>query len=221
LQFGETLAVYRVCKLRYADLTGIGASRDGGRWNPPGQRAVYTSTELSNAFIESFSHLARNSIPEPLGRMYIELDLRECYIEQYITEADPITGAISTKSSSTEPEPSSSAFVGRASSLSGLTRMTLELGKLGVAEIFIRHHAAQVTQAKPLITIFNHIEVATQYYKMLETFSRQAALFVPSAVNPVYNAVLFPSAPGFRSLINSLRVEQHEIHPSLLDLLNG
>ena len=36
------IRAWRLSKARYAaDLTGQGAAREGQRWNPPGQRAVY------------------------------------------------------------------------------------------------------------------------------------------------------------------------------------
>ena len=36
------IKAWRLSKVRYAaDLSGLGAARDGQRWNPPGQPAVY------------------------------------------------------------------------------------------------------------------------------------------------------------------------------------
>jgi RES domain-containing protein len=50
---GTDFKVYRVCKMQYADLLGIGAAKVGGRWNSIGQRAVYTSLEIGTATLES------------------------------------------------------------------------------------------------------------------------------------------------------------------------
>ena len=50
--------IIRSVGTRYANeddlLTGLGARRNGGRWNRPGIRAVYGSTEIETAVQESF-----------------------------------------------------------------------------------------------------------------------------------------------------------------------
>ena len=52
--------VWRVVKTRYADqaFDGEGARRAGGRWNSPGQSAIYTSASISLALLEILVHLA-------------------------------------------------------------------------------------------------------------------------------------------------------------------
>ena len=55
-----TLTAYRLSLRRYADraFAGDGARRVGGRWNPPGLPAVYTSATLSLAAMELLVHLS-------------------------------------------------------------------------------------------------------------------------------------------------------------------
>ena len=55
-----TLIAYRLSLSRYADraFAGDGARRVGGRWNPPGLPAVYTSATLSLAALELLVHLS-------------------------------------------------------------------------------------------------------------------------------------------------------------------
>jgi RES domain-containing protein len=50
---------YRIVKRRHVKqaFTGEGAKLAGGRWNSPGKRAVYLSSTLSLAAMETFVHL--------------------------------------------------------------------------------------------------------------------------------------------------------------------
>jgi RES domain-containing protein len=54
---------YRIVKRRYAKqaFNGEGARLAGGRWNSPGQRAVYLSGTLSLAAMETFVHLGEDA----------------------------------------------------------------------------------------------------------------------------------------------------------------
>lgn len=62
------MQVWRICRQRHVDtaMSGIGAEKAGGRWNPKGVRMVYTSTTLSLASLELFVHLEPNLIPNDL-----------------------------------------------------------------------------------------------------------------------------------------------------------
>ncbi len=53
------LSVYRMAREKYADtaLSGIGAEKVGGRWTPPGYRAVYTASSVSLALVETLVHV--------------------------------------------------------------------------------------------------------------------------------------------------------------------
>ena len=60
--------VWRICKSKYVSsaFSGIGAEKTGGRWNSPGNRAVYTSENLSLATLELFVHVNPKIIPADL-----------------------------------------------------------------------------------------------------------------------------------------------------------
>lgn len=49
--------VWRLSNGRYPPLDGEGARLAGGRWNSPGQPAVYTSESLALCLAESLVHL--------------------------------------------------------------------------------------------------------------------------------------------------------------------
>ena len=52
------IRAWRLSKARYAaDLTGQGAAREGQRWNPPGQRAVYLGLTPEITVLEVLVHL--------------------------------------------------------------------------------------------------------------------------------------------------------------------
>ena len=54
-----TLKVFRVCPTRHAEtaFSGDGARTFGGRWNPPGTRAIYCAENRSLAALEILVHL--------------------------------------------------------------------------------------------------------------------------------------------------------------------
>lgn len=53
------ITLYRLVNARHADsaLSGEGARRFGGRWNPPGFSVVYASQSRALAVLETFVHL--------------------------------------------------------------------------------------------------------------------------------------------------------------------
>jgi RES domain-containing protein len=52
------IRAWRLSKARHAgDLTGLGAARDGQRWNQPGQRAVYLGLTPEITVLEVLVHL--------------------------------------------------------------------------------------------------------------------------------------------------------------------
>jgi RES domain-containing protein len=67
--------VWRLCKARYAadPLSGRGSLSASGRWHPRGLRIVYTSATLSLAALEMLVHLARESLPDDLVQVEIEI----------------------------------------------------------------------------------------------------------------------------------------------------
>jgi len=64
---------FRIVKRRHAKqaFTGEGAKLAGGRWNSPGQRAVYLSSTLSLAAMETFVHLGEDAAR--LDYVYFEI----------------------------------------------------------------------------------------------------------------------------------------------------
>jgi RES domain-containing protein len=57
------MRVWRIAKRQHAAFDGIGAFTYGGRWNSPGNRAVYTSTSLALAVLEVLVHLPGQKVP--------------------------------------------------------------------------------------------------------------------------------------------------------------
>jgi RES domain-containing protein len=65
--------VWRLCRKDYADLSGIGASLYGGRWNSPAHSVIYTASSLALAFVEIIPGLRRNRIPKGFVSLYISI----------------------------------------------------------------------------------------------------------------------------------------------------
>jgi RES domain-containing protein len=65
-----------LAKRKYANLSGVGAAKVGGRWNRINQEAIYTSTEISTPWLERLVHTPKDQIPHNLALMEIHLDLR-------------------------------------------------------------------------------------------------------------------------------------------------
>lgn len=63
--------VWRITRAPYADLTGEGAQRYGGRWNPVGVPMVYTSTTVGLAMLETLVHTDSDLLPDDLVLMEI------------------------------------------------------------------------------------------------------------------------------------------------------
>ncbi|SMD38851.1 RES domain-containing protein [Reichenbachiella faecimaris] len=59
------------------DLSGTGAMRYGGRWNPKGRRMLYTSESLSLAMLEVMANSSSNQIGK--GFYCTELELPDQY----------------------------------------------------------------------------------------------------------------------------------------------
>jgi len=65
--------VFRLCRAGHRALDGEGALRVGGRWNSPGQPAVYASSTLSLAALEYLAHIEPALAPTDLVALTIEL----------------------------------------------------------------------------------------------------------------------------------------------------
>ena len=67
------MIVYRLSRAKYAeDLSGIGAEMNGGRWNTPGVKVLYTAQSIALANLEVAVHLPFELIPEDYMRVTLE-----------------------------------------------------------------------------------------------------------------------------------------------------
>ena len=76
----------RLTRAPYADLSGYGAQRYGGRWNSPGRPAVYLSTEAALPVLEVLVHL--DLPPELIPGDYV---LMAIDLSMLPDEADAVT----------------------------------------------------------------------------------------------------------------------------------
>jgi RES domain-containing protein len=67
------MQAYRVCPAPRAALDGEGARLYGGRWNPPGRPAVYTSATRALAALEYLVHVDPDDVPADLIMLTIEI----------------------------------------------------------------------------------------------------------------------------------------------------
>jgi RES domain-containing protein len=73
------VTTYRVVRLPYAGLTGEGARRYGGRFNPPGVPAVYTSQSIALAVLEILVHIDKSEVPADYVVMAIRFSGRRVF----------------------------------------------------------------------------------------------------------------------------------------------
>ncbi|OKS85037.1 RES family NAD+ phosphorylase [Mucilaginibacter polytrichastri] len=69
------MLVYRIVKVqkRTTDLSGMGAFKEGGRWNNPGTYMLYTSENSSLAYLESLVHFEAENTPPNLYIITIDV----------------------------------------------------------------------------------------------------------------------------------------------------
>ena len=72
------MRLFRLCRQKYAELTGYGAKRTGGRWNRKGISALYTAEHASLAVVEVLVHLDRTEIPSDF--VFLEVSVADEYI---------------------------------------------------------------------------------------------------------------------------------------------
>ncbi len=58
------MLLYRLCRQQYAELSGFGAKKTGGRWNRKGIAALYAAENAFLAVVEVLVHLDKTEIPE-------------------------------------------------------------------------------------------------------------------------------------------------------------
>ncbi len=86
----QPLTLYRLAKSRYANLSGIGAAIAPGRWNVPGQEAIYTSTEIGVPVLERLVHTPKDLMPSNLALMKIRVSAN--WQLRRVAFIDPRTG---------------------------------------------------------------------------------------------------------------------------------
>ena len=67
------MRVVRVTKRKHLDLSGIGASITGSRWNSVGKQMVYTGSCGALAVLEYLTHVPTGVLPASLMLMQIEI----------------------------------------------------------------------------------------------------------------------------------------------------
>jgi RES domain-containing protein len=72
---------WRLCRAPYADLSGDGARRYGGRWNGPGRPLLYTASTAALAVLEVRVHLDLPPDLLPDDYVLITIDLGQASIE--------------------------------------------------------------------------------------------------------------------------------------------
>ncbi len=80
------MRVWRLCVKQHATPDGEGARLFGGRWNPPGTAAVYTSATLSLAVLEYLVNLDSDLFPENL--VAVSADIPSALEIQSVTVVD-------------------------------------------------------------------------------------------------------------------------------------
>jgi len=58
------VTTYRVVRRQFAGLSGEGARMYGGRCNPPGIPAIYTSQSIALAVLEILVHIDKSEVPD-------------------------------------------------------------------------------------------------------------------------------------------------------------
>lgn len=69
------MIAWRITRHRFADLSGSGAAKWGGRWNSPGRPCVYLSEHPALAMLETLVHLQleRDEVPVDYVLMRVRL----------------------------------------------------------------------------------------------------------------------------------------------------
>jgi RES domain-containing protein len=75
---------WRLCRAPFADLTGDGARRYGGRWNRPGRSVVYAASSAALAVLEVRVHLDLPPDLLPDDYLLLTIDLRDLAVEEIV-----------------------------------------------------------------------------------------------------------------------------------------
>jgi len=87
------MIVYRIAKSiqRARDFSGIGAFKNGGRWNSKGTYMLYTSVNSSLAYLETLVHFNEPDLPPNLYIASIEIKKSNALIYQLRDDEYPVT----------------------------------------------------------------------------------------------------------------------------------
>jgi RES domain-containing protein len=83
-----TVLAWRLCRAPFADLTGEGARRYGGRWNRPGRAIVYAASSAALAVLEVRVHLDLPPELLPDDYLLLTIDLNDLPTEAVTTVPD-------------------------------------------------------------------------------------------------------------------------------------
>lgn len=76
------MLAWRLCRAPFADLTGEGARRYGGRWNQPGRPIVYAASNAALAVLEVRVHLDLPPDLLPNDYLLLTIDVGDLAIEE-------------------------------------------------------------------------------------------------------------------------------------------
>ncbi len=76
------MLAWRLCRAPYADLSGEGARRYGGRWNTPGRPLIYAAWTAALAVLEVRVHLDLPPDLLPDDYVLVTIDLADIAIEE-------------------------------------------------------------------------------------------------------------------------------------------
>ena len=82
------MQAWRLTRKVHADLSGEGARLTGGRWNSPGQPAVYLASDASLALLEVRVHLDLPFELLPSDYIYLQVDLGGLAVKDVELPAD-------------------------------------------------------------------------------------------------------------------------------------
>ncbi len=82
------MLAWRLCRAAYADLSGEGARRFGGRWNTQGRAVVYAAQDAALAVLEVRVHLDLPFELLPADYVLIGIDLTSLAVEAVATLPD-------------------------------------------------------------------------------------------------------------------------------------
>jgi RES domain-containing protein len=75
------MKAWRISHRAYARMDGSGAATYPGRWNGPGQRAIYCGTSFAIALLERLCYAAVGRVPKT--DVYIEIEIPEAAVERF------------------------------------------------------------------------------------------------------------------------------------------